>query len=110
MPHSSQPNGNMFWAGLNPVALISKATIKKIRELISTAPMIYFMAIPKSIDKNIWRINVAYQGLRFTIFTTLSASVLSISTTILMALAFKGKYLVAVGYLESMLSTSDLSL
>lgn len=110
MPHTSQPNGNMFWAGLNPVALISKATIKKIRELISKAPMIYFMAIPKSIDKNIWRINVAYQGLRFTIFTTLSASALSISTTILMALAFKGKYLVAVGYLESMLSTSDLSL
>lgn len=110
MPHTIQPNGNMFWAGLNPVALISKATIKKIRELISKAPMIYFMAIPKSIDKNIWRINFAYQGLRFTIFTTLSASVLSISTTILMALAFKGKYLVAVGYLESMLSTSDLSL
>ena len=51
MPHSSQPNGNMFWAGLNPVALISKATIKKIRELISKAPMIYFMAIPKSIYK-----------------------------------------------------------
>ena len=51
MPHTIQPNGNMFWAGLNPVALISKATIKKIRELISKAPMIYFMAIPKSIDK-----------------------------------------------------------
>ena len=53
MPHTSQPNGNMFWAGLNPVALISKATIKKIRELISKAPIIYFMVISKHICKKL---------------------------------------------------------